>query len=146
MYKKSIQQCGQRYPSPWQKKQFLFTQENFHASKSFWKIYTLIARTNQYFNSFFLSSIRDWNSLSEEHRNSMSVGSFKHTLSQQIYLCLSTYFFVGDRRPQVLHSRLHTKCSALNYEIYLKNFTVAVVTLKLQNAFFYNVDITTDKD
>ena len=29
------------------------------------------------------------------------------------------YFFVGDRRPQVLH----TKCSALNYEIYLKNLT-----------------------
>ena len=33
------------------------------------------------------------------------------------------YFFVGDRHPQVLHTCIHTKCSALNYEIYLKNFT-----------------------
>ena len=33
------------------------------------------------------------------------------------------YFFVGDRRPQVLHTRLRTKCSALNYEIHLKNLT-----------------------
>ena len=32
-------------------------------------ISTINARTNQYFNSFLPSTIRDWNSLSEEHRN-----------------------------------------------------------------------------
>ena len=45
-------------------------------------ISTINARTNQYFNFFLPSTIRDWNSLSEEHRNSTSVASFKHTLNQ----------------------------------------------------------------
>ena len=42
-------------------------------------ISTIYARTNQYFNSFLPSTIRERNSLSEEHRDSMSVASFKHT-------------------------------------------------------------------
>ena len=65
---------------------------------------------------------RDWNSLSEEHRNSTSVASFKHTLNKR-NISVPKYFYVGDRRPQILHTRLRTKCSALNYEIYLKNLT-----------------------
>ena len=85
-------------------------------------ISTINARTNQYFNSFLLSTIRDWNSLNEEHRNSMSVASLKHTLNQT-NISVPKYYFVGDRRPQVLHTRLRTKCSVLNYEIYLKNLT-----------------------
>ena len=81
-------------------------------------ISTINARTNQYVNSFLPSTIRDWNSLSEEHRNSTSFASFKHTLNQSNISVLK-YFFAGDRRLQVLHTRLRTKCSALNYEIYL---------------------------
>ena len=72
--------------------------------------------------TFLPSTIRDWNSLSEEHRNSTSVSSFKHTLNQT-NITVPKYFFVGDRRPKVLHTSLRTKCSALNYEIYLKNLT-----------------------
>ena len=79
-------------------------------------ISTINARTNQYFNSFLPSTIRDWN------RNSTSVASFKHTLNQT-NISVPKYFYVGDRRPQVLHTRLRTKCSALNYEICLKNLT-----------------------
>ena len=40
MNKLFIQRRGQKYLSPWQKT-ILFIQENFHASKSFWKIYPL---------------------------------------------------------------------------------------------------------
>ena len=102
-------------------------------------ISTINTRTNQYFISFLPSTIRDWNSLSEEHRNSTSVASFKHTFNKtniSVPLCL----FVCDRRPQALHTRLRTKCSALNYEIYIlrtyqTHLYVAVVTLKLQNTF-----------
>ena len=46
--------------------------------------------------------------------------SFKHTLNQT-NISVPKYFFVGDRRPQVLQTRLRTKCSVINYEIYLKN-------------------------
>ena len=85
-------------------------------------ISTINVRANQYFNSFLPSTIRYWNSLSEEQRNSTSVASFKHTLNQT-HICVPKYFFVSEIRPQVLHTRLHAKCSALNYEIYLKNLT-----------------------
>ena len=85
-------------------------------------ISTINARTNQYFNSFLPSTIRDWNSHSEQHINSTSFASFKHTLNQTNISVLK-YFFVGDRHPKVLHTRLRTKGSALNYEIYLKNLT-----------------------
>ena len=86
-------------------------------------IFTINAGTNKFFNSFLPSTIRDWNSrLGEEHRNSTSVASFKHTL-KQTNISVPEYFFVGDRRPKVSHTRLRTKCSALNYEIYLKNLT-----------------------
>ena len=60
------------------------------------------------------------------------------------------YFYVADRRPQVLHTRLRTKCSALNYEIYLKNLTDTPLcrcgNIENSEHFFYNVDIVTDKD
>ena len=79
----------------------------------------LMYEQNQYFHSFLPSTIRDLNSLSEEQRNSTSVASFKHTLSQT-NICVTKYFFVSDKRPQVLHTPLRAKCSALNFEIYLK--------------------------
>ena len=85
-------------------------------------ISTINERANQYSNYFLPRTIRDRNSLSEEQRNFTSVASFKHTLNQT-NIFVPKYFFVGDRRPQVLHTCIHTKCSALNYEIYLKNLT-----------------------
>lgn len=83
---------------------------------------TINARTNQYFNSFLPSSIRDWNSLPEELRNSVSVSSFKFCLNR-VNDRIPNYYYFGDRRSQILHTRLRTKCSSLNYDIYLKNLT-----------------------
>ena len=33
------------------------------------------------------------------------------------------YFYFGDRRSQVLHTRLRTKCSSLNHDLFLKRIT-----------------------
>ena len=33
------------------------------------------------------------------------------------------YYYFGDRRSQILHTHLCTKCSSLDYDIYLKNLT-----------------------
>lgn len=85
-------------------------------------IRTISARTSQHFNSFLPSAIRDWNSLTEDQRNSNTVSSFKLHLSQPT-ITVPKYFYLGDRRSQILHTRLRTKCSSLNYEIYLKNLT-----------------------
>ena len=45
-----------------------------------------------------------------------------YTLNQT-NIFVPKYVFVGDTHPPVLHTRLCNKCSALNYEIYLKNLT-----------------------
>ena len=61
------------------------------------------SRTNQYFNFFLPSTIRDWNSLNKEQRNSTSVASFKHTLNQ-MYLWLSTSLSVIHIRQYCIHA------------------------------------------
>ena len=82
---------------------------------------TINARTNQYFNSFLPFPIRDWNSLLEELKNSVSVSSFKFYLNQ-VNDRVPKYYYFGDRRSQILHTRLRTKHS-LNCDICLKNLT-----------------------
>lgn len=83
---------------------------------------TIDSRTSLYFNSFLPSVIREWNTLQDDQRNSSSVTSFKFNLNHG-NIDVPKYFYVGDRRIQMLHTRLRTKCSSLNYEIYLKNLT-----------------------
>ena len=83
-------------------------------------IRTVNIRTSQYYNSFLPSTIREWNALPEEQRNSLTVAAFKSHLNQS---SIPKYYYVGDRHPQILHTRLRTKCKSLNYDIYLKNLT-----------------------
>ena len=85
-------------------------------------IRTVNARTSQYFNSFLPSSIREWNSLPEQHRTSSTVTSFKYHLNQPNSI-IPKFYYVGERKTQMLHTRLRTKCSSLNYDIFLKNLT-----------------------
>ena len=83
-------------------------------------IRTVEARTSLYYQSFLPSIVRDWNSLEDEDRNSASVNSFKNRLNRN-RLIVPKYYYVGDRKLQVLHTRLRTKCSSLNYDLCLKN-------------------------
>ena len=85
-------------------------------------IRTVNTRTSQYHNSFLPSTIREWNALPEEQRNSLTVASFTSHLKQSS-TSIPKYYYVGDRHPQILHTRLRTKCSSLNYDIYLKSLT-----------------------
>lgn len=80
------------------------------------------ARTSQYYNSFLPSTIREWNTLPEEQRNVPTLSSFKSQLNRPL-TCTPKFYYVGDRRLQILHTRLRTKCSSLNYDIYLRSLT-----------------------
>ena len=82
-------------------------------------IQTLDSRTTQYFNSFLPSSIREWNNLSLDVRNSDSIIIFKRKLNSDIK-SIPRYFYAGNRRAQVLHTRLRTKCSSLNNDLFQK--------------------------
>ena len=85
-------------------------------------IRTVNSRTSQYYNSFLPSTIREWNALPEEQRNSSTVVSFKFHLNQHS-TNIPKFYYVEDRRSQILHTRLRTKCSSLKYDIYLRNIT-----------------------
>ena len=63
---------------------------------------TINARTKQYFNSFLPSSIRDWNSLPEELRNSESVSSFKFYLNQETIEYLNTVKILKIGTPEII--------------------------------------------
>ena len=68
--------------------------------------------------------IREWNGLSEETRNASSVSVFKSRLDQNVIVPqIPKYFYIGDRRLQMLHTRLRTNCSALNQDLFRKNIS-----------------------
>ena len=84
---------------------------------------TVETRTRQYYNSFLPSVIREWNGLSEETRNASSVSVFKSHLDQNVIVPqIPKYFYICDRRLQMLHTRLRTNCSALNQDLFRKIF------------------------
>ena len=77
-------------------------------------------RTNLHYQSFLPSVVRDWNSLDDEDRTSASVSSFKNRLNRNRTI-IPKYYYVGERKLQVLHTRLRMKCSSLSYDFFLKN-------------------------
>ena len=81
---------------------------------------TLHAHTNLYFNSFFPSTIRAWNSLPEETKQAPSIASFKHRLNRDLNKP-PIYFNAGTRIGQILHTRLRLECSSLKSHLYRKN-------------------------
>ena len=83
-------------------------------------IHLVNARTSLYYNSFLPSAVRDWNSLPDDRRNVDSVIAFKNVLSRDKPIVPKHYLF-GNRKEQILHTRLRTNCSVSNYDLYLKN-------------------------
>ncbi|MES9994334.1 MAG: reverse transcriptase family protein [Candidatus Thiodiazotropha sp.] len=81
------------------------------------------ARTNQYFHSFLPSTVRDWNNLPEETKQSASLQCFKNSLKKNTQPPVPKYYYTGSRKAQVLHTRLRTNCSSLNLHLFLKNIT-----------------------
>ena len=85
-------------------------------------IRTINTRTTQYYNSFLPSTNREWNTLPEEQRTSATLLSFKAQINQHS-TSIPKYYYPGDRQSQILHTRLRSKCSCLNYDIYFRNLT-----------------------
>ena len=83
-------------------------------------IQTLHARTNLYYNSFFPSTIRAWNSLPEDTKQSPSISFFKFRLNRDINKP-PKYYSTGTRMGQILHTRIRLECSSLNAHLYRKN-------------------------
>ena len=83
---------------------------------------TIDARTTQYYNSFLPSTVRSWNNLPIEVKQSASISSFKQFLNKD-KSPVPKYYYSGSRQEQILHVRLRTNCSALKLDLFLKNIT-----------------------
>ena len=90
-------------------------------------VQSIRARTNIFFNSFFPSTIRAWNNLSEDIRNANTVNTFKSCLNRNRQMP-SKYFNVGSRIEQILHARLRMEFSLLNSYLYRKNIFVLLIS------------------
>ena len=82
---------------------------------------TVNARTTVYYQSILPSVVRDWDSLPDDHRNAITVDSFKCHLKHNKQV-IPIHFNIGHKKLQVLHTRLRTKCSALNYDLFIKRY------------------------
>ena len=85
-------------------------------------IQTIHASSNLYYNSFSPSTIRAWNSLSDEIKSAPNVEAFKYCLNKNLRKPPG-YFSCGTCMGQVLHARLRLECSSLNSHLYRKNIT-----------------------
>ena len=76
---------------------------------------TIDARTTLYYNSFLPSTVRAWNNVHEEAKQSDSFNTFKYFLNKD-KMCIPKHFYVVSRKTQVLCTRLRTNCSSLNLD------------------------------
>lgn len=81
---------------------------------------TIPCRTQLYQNSFLPATVQAWNLLSPAIRNSTSLNIFKTHMNTDIQ-SPPIYYYFGKREPQILHTRLRTRCSGLNQHLYSKN-------------------------
>ena len=96
------------------------------------------ARTALYSNSFLPSTVREWNNLSPEARQIDTVNSFKHFLNRERER-VPKHFYIGNRRGQMLHTRLRKNCSGLNNGLFLKNIVESPLCQcgRIENAYHY---------
>ena len=74
------------------------------------------ARLDIYLKSFFPNTIREWNSLDINVRNSINLSTFKRKIKTPINQA-PFYFREGDRKLNILHTKLRYRCSGLNSDL-----------------------------
>ena len=83
---------------------------------------TIDVRTTLYYNSFLPSTVRAWNNVNEEAKHSDSINTFKGFLNKD-KSHIPKHFCEGNRKAQILHTRLRTNCSSLNLDLFIQNIS-----------------------
>ena len=77
-------------------------------------------------NSFFPSTINAWHNLEPEVRLSQNINQFKHAIkSKNGNYRVPNHFLIGDRKRNILLTRLRNGCSSLNSDLYRVNLTIS---------------------
>ena len=75
------------------------------------------ARTNIYQNFFIPRTSKDWNSLPMNVPSNPSLPQFKRYLDKNKSK-VPPYYYIGDRRCQILHARLRLGCISLKADLF----------------------------
>ena len=86
----------------------------------------IVCRTSLYRNSFLPSAVNAWNSLPQATRESDSLSSFKRLLNIDKPTPCKLYFY-GERKMQIIHTRLRNNCSDLKQHLFWKNFVASTL-------------------
>ena len=86
------------------------------------QLQTIDSQTNLYYNSFLPSTVRAWDSLPAEVKQSQTTHSFKYYINKN-KTAVPKYYYSKIRKAQILHTRLRTNCSSLNLDLFLKGIT-----------------------
>ena len=79
-------------------------------------------RTSYLQNSFFPSTIRLWNNLPQDIKDSNNLNTFKKALTSFYHNNkIPKYYNIGTRQGQIFHARLRMRCSTLKQHLYLRN-------------------------
>ena len=74
------------------------------------------------YSTFDYCAVRAWNNVHEEAKHSDSINTFKGFLNKD-KSHIPKHFYVGNRKAQILHTRLRTNCSSLNLDLFIKNIS-----------------------
>ena len=100
------------------------------------------ARTELFDKSFFPSTVRLWNRLPIETRNSPTIQVFKSKISEQVPRSTKfpSLFNLGDRRDAIHHTRLRLGASPLNshlFKIGVKDSPSCSCGFPIEDTFHY---------
>ena len=66
--------------------------------------------------SFFPATVTDWNNLDDKIKESPNINIFKNRLKQKTFQP-PLYYYHGDRKINIIHTRLRNMCSSLNADL-----------------------------
>ena len=86
-----------------------------------------LCRTETFRNSYLPSTVRDWNLLPEDLKNSASVASFKYKLKQTNEFRHTTppiWYSYGTRHSNIYLTRMRNNCSALANDLFINHVVI----------------------
>ena len=70
--------------------------------------------------SFFPSTIKLWNSLPDSVKSLPTFSKFKKAI-QPVQIPVASFYNIGDRKTNIIHTKLRHRCSGLNADLYRVN-------------------------
>ena len=98
----------------------IVNNRHYHNNRQAANILEISSKTKFYSDYFLLSSIKLWNRLPIDTRNSRFLNIFKERIKIQNSKC-PAHYYSGTRLGQILYTRLRMNSSSLNEHLFIRN-------------------------